>query len=128
MDFANEQRAGLPFRHESNRGERVRWWRAEAEGSLGTQRRPPGPGSPWSVIRGVAEGSCFPPRDWVTLTGATIGQESGFWQSLSICVHERLKCEGGDARTLSFSEKLYCAAATDEGFSVKRRRGRSCRR
>lgn len=77
------------------------------------------------MIRGVAEGSCFPPRDWVTLTGATIGQESGFWQSLSIRVHEWLKCEG-DASTLTFSDKLYCAAATDEGFSVNHRRGRSC--
>lgn len=58
----------------------------------------------WSVIREVvvAEGSCPLPRGWVTLTGAMPGQEWGFWQPASICVHEWVKCEG---TALTFSEK-----------------------
>lgn len=50
-----------PFHHESNRGERVRWWRAEAEGSPGTQRHPLGPGVLGVWSEGWPRAAAFPP-------------------------------------------------------------------
>lgn len=96
--------------HESNGGgDRVRWcwW---AGGGVFWHTNPP-LGSPslecdqsGGGSGGWAEGSCSLPRGWVTLRGATLGQESGFWQPVSICAHERVKCEGA-ASALTFSEK-----------------------